>query len=293
MVLQSPYVQKILPFAFVFLWSTGFIGAKFGLPYSEPLTFLFLRFVLVVLLMTPIALALRAPWPMSWLQALHIGVTGLLIHAGYLGSVFIAIDRGLPAGPAALVVGLQPLITALFAGLLLGEMVNRRQWIGLGLGLTGVLLVLGSKLSLDGVTFAVLMYWLVPAIVGLLSITAGTLYQKRFCAAFDLLTGSIIQFLPCLFLLGALAWLVETNEVQWTGEFIFALLWLTLVLSIGAITLLNRMIRHGSAVKVASLFYLTPPTTALIAWAMFGETLSLMAMLGLVISVYGVWLARR
>ncbi|TLX59659.1 EamA/RhaT family transporter [Stutzerimonas nosocomialis] len=294
-MVQRPVLslQLLLPVTFVVLWSTGFIGAKFGLPYVEPLTFNVVRFILVVLLMTPIALLTRAPWPATPRAAMHIAVTGLLVHGGYLGGVFTAIDRGLPAGPTALVVGLQPLLTALLAGLLLGEQVTRRQWLGLGLGLGGVLLVLGSKLELDGVTLEVLLHWVWPALFALCSITLGTLYQKRFCPAFDLRSGSVIQFLPCVLVLGAVALVTETREIQWNGEFVFALLWLVLVLSIGAITLLNKMISQGSAVKVASLFYLTPPTTALIAWLLFGEMLAPLAVVGMLLSATGVWLARR
>src|SRR5690606_34320722 len=171
-------MDRFLPFTFVLLWSTGFVGAKFGLPYVEPLTFLFLRFALVVLLMAPIALAMRAPWPETRMGVVHIAVTGLLIHGCYLAGVFVAIDRGLPSGLTALVVGLQPLATALFAGALLGEQVGRRQWAGLALGLAGVVMVLGAKLQLDDVTPGILWHWLWPALGSLLSITAGTLYQK-------------------------------------------------------------------------------------------------------------------
>lgn len=290
---HSTFIPALLPLSFVVLWSTGFIGARFGLPHAEPLTFIFIRCVLVVLLMTPIALLLRAPWPAHARETLHIGVTGLLVHAGYLGGVFIAIDRGLPTGLTALIVGMQPLLTALCAGALLRERISRGQALGLLLGLGGVLLVLGSKLQLEDMTLQALVHRAWPALFALFSITAGTLYQKRFCPVFDLRTGSVIQFLPCILVIGVLAWLTESGEVRWDGEFVFALLWLVLVLSIGAITLLNRMIRTGSAVSVASLFYLTPPTTALIAWLLFDETLTPLAVLGLLVAAGGVWLARK
>lgn len=286
-------MQRIYPLLFVFLWSTGFIGAKYGLPYAEPLTFLVSRYVLVIVLMSVLALAMRAPWPASPREALHIGVTGLLVQALYLGGVFMSIHRGLPAGISALVVGMQPLLTAALAGALLGERVSARQWAGLALGFGGVALVVGSKASVDGVDGDALVHMLVPALAALLGITAGTLYQKRFCPRFDLRTGSVMQFLPSLVVTLLVASQTETMEIEWTGDFVFALGWLVLVLSIGAISLLNLLIRSGSAVNVASLFYLTPPATALIAWAMFGETLSALAIAGMVIAVSGVWLARK
>lgn len=288
-----PLLTRLTPLLFVLLWSTGFIGAKYGLPYAEPLTFLVSRYVLVIVLMSVLALAMRAPWPASPREALHIGVTGLLVQALYLGGVFMSIHRGLPAGISALVVGMQPLLTAALAGALLGERVSARQWAGLALGFGGVALVVGSKASVDGVDGDALVHMLVPALAALLGITAGTLYQKRFCPRFDLRTGSVMQFLPSLVVTLLVASQTETMEIEWTGDFVFALGWLVLVLSIGAISLLNLLIRSGSAVNVASLFYLTPPTTALIAWAMFGETLSALAIAGMVIAVSGVWLARK
>ena len=288
-----PLLTRLTPLLFVLLWSTGFIGAKYGLPYAEPLTFLVARYVLVIGVMGVLALAMRAPWPASPREAVHIGVTGLLVQALYLGGVFMSIHRGLPAGVSALVVGMQPLLTAALAGVLLGERVSARQWAGLALGFGGVALVVGSKASVDGVDGDALVHMLVPALAALLGITAGTLYQKRFCPRFDLRTGSVMQFLPSLMVTLLVASQTETMEIEWTGDFVFALGWLVMVLSIGAISLLNLLIRSGSAVNVASLFYLTPPTTALIAWAMFDETLSALAIAGMAIAVAGVWLARK
>jgi drug/metabolite transporter (DMT)-like permease len=282
-------MQRFYPFLFVFLWSTGFIGAKYGLPYAEPLSFLLTRYGLVIALMTMIALATRAPWPKDPTQWLHIGVSGVLVHAVYLGGVFVAIKHGLPAGVTALVVGMQPLLTALGAGWLLGERVSGRQWGGLALGFVGVGLVVSGKFG-EG---AALGPMLVPALVALLGITAGTLYQKRFCAQFDLRTGSVIQFVPTAILTAiAVAWFEEFH-IEWTPDFIFALGWLVLVLSLGAISLLNLLIRSGSAVNVASLFYLTPLSTALIAWVIFGEKLTLTAAAGMLLAVSGVYLVAR
>ena len=279
-------MQRIYPLLFVFLWSTGFIGAKYGLPDAGPLSFLLTRYGAVILLMGALALATRAPWPAGPRQWLHIAVTGLLVHATYLGGVFVAIKHGLPAGVTALVVGLQPLLTATLAGALLGETVSRRQWGGLALGLAGVGLVVSGKFG-DAALGAMLL----PAVVALLGITLGTLYQKRHCAGFDLRTGSVIQFAASAAATAPLCLLTEGYAVDWTGDFVFALGWL--VLSIGAVSLLNLLIRGGSAVNVASLFYLTPPTTALIAWAVFGETLTSTAIAGMALAVSGVWLVAR
>ncbi|MGB5208342.1 MAG: DMT family transporter [Azonexus sp.] len=281
-------MQRLYPFLFIFLWSTGFIGAKYGLPYAEPLSFLLIRYGLVIALMTVIALATRAPWPKDPKQLVHIGVSGVLVHAVYLGGVFVAIKHGLPAGVTALVVGMQPLLTALGAGWLLGEQVSGRQWSGLALGFVGVGLVVSGKFGETA-----LGPMLVPALVALLGITAGTLYQKRFCAQFDLRTGSVIQFVPTAIVTAMAVALFEEFRIEWTPDFIFALGWLVLVLSLGAISLLNLLIRSGSAVNVASLFYLTPISTAVIAWVIFGEKLTSTAAIGMLLAVSGVYLVAR
>jgi len=188
----------------------------------------------------------------------------------------------------ALVVGMQPLLTAFGSGWLLGERVSARQWGGLALGFVGVGMVVSGKLG-DGA----LGPMLIPAVVALLGITAGTLYQKRFCPKFDLRSGSVIQFVPTAIVTAVAVALFEDFRIDWNGHFLFALGWLVLVLSLGAISLLNLLIRSGSAVNVASLFYLTPPTTALIAFAVFGETLTLTAIVGMVVAVSGVYLVAR
>ncbi|MDQ5877521.1 MAG: hypothetical protein QG638_252 [Pseudomonadota bacterium] len=283
---------KIAPFLFVFLWSTGFVGAKFGLPYAEPLSFLLVRYFFVIGLMTLLALATKAPWPSDARRWFHIGVSGLLVHAFYLGGVFVAIKHGLPAGITALLVGMQPLLTAFGAGVFLGEEVTRKQWIGLALGFVGVFLVVSGKFGGTG-NDTPLLAMIIPAVLALLAITAGTLYQKRFCPSFDLRTGSVIQFLPTAAITTIAVAVFEDFYIDWAPQFVFALGWLVLVLSLGAISLLNLLIRSGSAVNVASLFYLTPPTTALIAWAVFGETLTGAALAGMVLAVGGVWLARK
>ncbi|MEO8558335.1 MAG: DMT family transporter [Rhodospirillales bacterium] len=273
---------------FVPIWSTGFIGGKFGLPYAEPYTFLFIRYALVVLLIGGIALAMRAPWPKSWREAGHIGVSGFLMHGVNIGCVFDSIHHGLPAGVASLIVGLQPLLTAAVVGRVLGERVSRFQWLGLILGLAGVALVVGEKLSVDLNLTAVGL-----AGIALLGITAGTVYQKRFCPSFDLRTGLTIQHVVAVVYVGILALTLETRHVEWSGKFIFAVGWLVLVLSIGAMSLLFVMIRRGAASRTAALFYLVPASTALIAYFLFNERLGLLALCGMALTAIGVFLATR
>jgi drug/metabolite transporter (DMT)-like permease len=285
---QASGLAAALPFAFVVLWSTGFIGARLGLPHVEPLTFLLLRNAIVLVLMTGVALAARAPWPRGARAWWHLGLSGLLIHATYLGGVFIAIARGLPAGVTSIVVGLQPLLTAVAAHAFLGESVGRRQWVGLLLGFAGVGLVVFGKAG-TGFTAA----QLAPAVVALFAITAGTIWQKRFCPAFDGRTGLVAQFLPTALATGVAAACTESMHVDWAPALFVALGWLVLVLSIGAITLLNWLIRHGDVSNVAALFYLVPPCTALFAWLLFHDTLTAPALAGMALAAWGVWMARR
>jgi len=279
----------LAPPLFVVLWSSGFIGAKLGVAYVEPFTFLSLRFAFVLALMLPLALVFRAKWPATPREAAHIGIAGALIQGGYLGGCFSAVFHGMPAGVTALIVGLQPIVTAFAAAPFLKERVTAIQWLGLALGFGGVVLVMWQKISLEGLTPASIGW----AVLALLSITAGTVYQKRYCPSFDLRTGSVIQFAVALGLLLPLAYVTETMQVDWTGRFVFALAWLVLVLSIGAISLLFYLIEHGEATRLASLFYLTPISTAAMAYFIFGETLRILALAGMVIGIIGVALVLR
>jgi drug/metabolite transporter (DMT)-like permease len=273
-----------MPATFVFLWATGFIGAKYGLPYAQPATFLLYRFFFVVALMLPIALLLRARWPPDRSQVVHIAIAGVLAHGEYLGAVFTAIHAGMSAGLSALIVGLQPILTALAAAAFLGERVTARQWLGLALGFGGVALVVAQRLTVGGLSgFSFAM-----ALLALVSITSGTVYQKRFCGAFDLRSGAVIQFVAAGLALAPFALAFEHEPVRWTGEFVLALGWLVVVLSIGAISLLTLLIRRGAVTKVASLFYLVPPVAASIAFFLFGETLGPLALAGFVLAVVGV-----
>ncbi|MBI2314266.1 MAG: DMT family transporter [Betaproteobacteria bacterium] len=283
------FVVTVAPGLFVLLWSTGFVGAKLGLPYAEPLTFLLTRFLIVLAVMLPVAIWMGAPWPKDLAQAGHIAVAGLLVHAGYLGGVFGAIHQGMPAGITALIAGLQPVLTALAAGPFLGEKILPRQWAGFLLGLAGVVLVVSDKVA-----------WQAPnwqgaalGILALVSITAGTLYQKRFCGHMDVRTGGVIQFSVSALAFIPLALTLETMRIEWTPQFMFALGWLVVVLSFGAITLLMWMIRHGEAARVSSLFYLTPPTTAVLAFVGFGEKLGPLALAGMAAAAVGVAMVMR
>ena len=276
------------PALFVLLWSTGFIGAKLGLPYAEPATFLVVRFALVLLLLLPICLLSGAPWP-SRTGFAHMFVAGALLQAGYLGGVFAAIYHGMPAGVSALITGLQPLSTALLGGWLLKEQVTSRQWVGLVLGLAGVLLVVGERIQASGMNALSIGL----ALLALLSITLGTLWQKRHGAGVDLRTGAAIQYVAAALVLAPFALVLETRQVTWSEEFFFAVSWLAIVLSLGAVFLLLYLIRHGAATRVASLFYLVPPTTALMAWPLFGETYSFVSALGMGLAMLAVWLVTK
>lgn len=280
----------VAPAVFVVLWSTGFIGAKAGLPYAEPLTFLSVRFAIVTVAMLTAALLVRAAWPKGIMIA-HLAVVGLLMHSLQLGGVFSAIQIGLPAGLAALIVGLQPILTAAVVGPLLGEWVSLRQWMGFVLGFGGATLVLSERYGLSAGSASLAAPTL--AVCGLIGGTAGTLYQKRHCADANLWTAAVIQYAAATVPVTLLAARFETMEITWSGAFIAALAWLVLGLSVGAISLLYLLIRRGAVSKLASYFFLVPPTTALIAWAMFGEHLGPMALVGMAVAALGVVLVQR
>ncbi|MFO0989057.1 MAG: DMT family transporter [Alphaproteobacteria bacterium] len=277
-----------VPGLFVVLWSTGFVFAKLGLPSAEPATFLAVRFLIVIPLLLALALALRSTWP-GVRGAGHSAVVGVLMHVVYLGGVFAAIEKGVPAGVSALIVGMQPLLTATLVGPLLGERVKPVQWAGLLLGLAGLVLVLREKLALG--QGSALGYGL--CVAALAGITIGTIYQKRYCARVDLVAGGVVQFTAALAVTGVLALVFETAQVAWTRDFAIAVTWLALVLSVMTVALLMWLIRRGAAAKVASLFYLTPAVAALMAWPLFGETFGLVGLAGMALTALGVALANR
>jgi drug/metabolite transporter (DMT)-like permease len=276
------------PLLFVLLWSTGFIGAKYGLPYAEPYTLLFLRFVLALLLLAPLVWWLRPAMAMSLAERGHLMVSGLLLHGMYLGGVYVAIKLDLSAGMTALIVGGQPVLTSLAAPLLFGERPRLSHWAGLALGFGGIYLILGGGAEADAAPAALL-----AAVAALFGITVGTLYQKRFCARHDLLAVTVHQYLPTAALFGLGALLFETREVEWTAQFVAAMLWLVFALSLGAILLLTWLIKHGEASKVSSLFYLVPPVTAVMAWLLFDEPLGWIKIAGIALVALGVWMVMR
>jgi drug/metabolite transporter (DMT)-like permease len=279
---------RAAPLTFVFLWSTGFISAKYGLPYAEPLTFLFARMGLVVLLLAAIVLVMRVPMPTP-IEAWHSLVVGLLVQALYLGGVFVALSQGVPAGISALIPGLQPILTATLAGRFLGERVTPLQWGGLALGLVGVLLVLNDRnVTMTGSTLG----W-IASVLSLLGITIGTLYQKRYCGNIDWRSGNLVQFAGATAVFAIGAWAFETRVIDWTPQFMLALGWSVIVLSVLTIALMYWLIRRIPASRVASLFYLVPAVTAVIAWLVFGETLNALAVVGMVLCAAGVVLVNR
>jgi len=277
----------LVPVIFVLLWSTGFIGAKYALPYIEPFNLLFIRMV-----MTIAVFALLLMWfkvklpPLSLIK--HQVVCGLLIHGGYLGGVFAAINWQMPAGITAILVSMQPLLTAVISLVLYQQQLRKLQWLGLVLGFAGVVLVLGAKQQ-DG-DFVLTWPMMLAAIVALLGITIGSLYQKRYGQGVNLLAASFIQFSATTVLMAGLTYSFETQVVDWQWPLIASLFWLVFGLSVAAILLLLFMINEGESAKVAAYFYLVPGVTAIEAWLLFNETLSLLAISGVIISVVGVYL---
>jgi len=286
---HAPDWITFAPATFVILWSTGFIGMRLGAPHAEPFTFMALRMAIVVAILLVAAWVFRAPWPTNRTTIMHAVIAGLLVHATYLSGVLYAISMQLPLGFIALIAGLQPILSALISRLVLGERLSNIQWLGMLLGLVGVMLVVASKFTAGEVQASAL----VAAVVALLGITLGTLYQKRYCTAMDLRTGGVIQFSATGVVLFVFALLFESRVVDWTPQFGFALGWLAIVLSLGAISLLYVMIRHDATSKVASLFFLTPSVTAVMAYLLFGESLASLAVAGLLVSAIGVAMVTR
>ncbi|GAA4521754.1 DMT family transporter [Chelativorans composti] len=279
---------RTIPAVFVVLWSTGFIGARYAMPWAEPFTFLSVRIVLsiaLLLLLVPLFKAKRLP-PVT---ALHAAIAGMLMHGVYLGGVFWAVRRGLPAGLAGLVVGLQPLLTALMASAFAGERVDRKVWLGLFIGFAGVAIVLSPKLG--DISSGVTVETVSAGLAAVVAMALGTVWQKRFVANADLLTGTIWQYVGGLTLALPISLLFETREYILTGELVFAMAWLVIVLSVAAILLLMILIRAGEVSRVASLFYLVPAVTALMAWLLFNETLTPVQIVGMAITTFGVALA--
>lgn len=285
---RADFLTAATPATFVLLWSTGFLGARYGMPHAEPFTFLSYRFALTSAVWAVIVTLCNARWPRDGRTWMHAAIVGLLMHGIYLGGVFFAVRHGTSAGISALIVSLQPVLTALLAGAVLSERLSKRAWAGLALGFVGVTMVVWRQAGDTGGWIGIS-----ASVAGLLGITFATLYQKRFAGAIDLRVGSAIQFGAAALLMLAMATSTETMVVDWVGEAVFAMVWLVFVLSVGAITLLYVLIRRGAASKVASLFYLVPPVVAIEAYFLFGETLTLGATFGMVLTAIGVALVTR
>ena len=285
---QARLVQA-MPLVFVLIWSTGFVVARFGMPHAPPLSFLSWRYALSVLVFLGWIRWSRAAWPSERAQWLHLAVVGLGVHAGYLGGVWAAVKGGMGAGTAALIVGLQPVLTALWVSAMGSERhTTPRQWLGLALGLAGLLLVVGRKLGVGEVTAANLAL----GVLALLAITVGTLYQKRFVKPCDVRTANAVQLMAALAVTAPLA-LFERGHIDMHPEFIAAMAWSVLVLTLGGSSLLYLLIQRGAATAVTSLLYLVPPCTAVLAWILFGEQLTAPVLAGLALTAAGVWLVVR
>jgi drug/metabolite transporter (DMT)-like permease len=278
---------RAAPAIFVVLWSTGFVATKYVVNNADPLTYLAIRMALVVVLMAGIVAIVRPRWP-DRIGVFHSAVAGILVHGFYLGGTAIAIAHSIPAGLSALIPGLQPILTSTIANRWLGERVTPIQWAGLLLGLAGVVLILHNRPMSGDAGWG----WLASA-VSLVSITLGTLYQRRYCNAIDWRAGNLVQYIAVTIFFGIGAWLFENNVVRWTTEFVLALSWLVVVLSIGSIGLLYWLIRRSAATSVASLFYLVPAVTALMAYVLFGERLDAIAIVGMTACAAAVFLVNR
>lgn len=285
------FLTRFIPIAFVLIWSTGFIGAKFGLPYMEPFFLLVVRYVLVLLLFGLAVLLLRGRW-LSPRETAEQMLVGILVHGAYLGGVFYAISTGIPAGLTAIIVGLQPIVTSAIGRVWLGQPVRRVQAAGLGLGFAGILLVvLGTGLGEEAGRLSAI--GLIAAFAALFGISLGTVLQKRLGGQIPLLPGSVAQYVGALAVTFPLTLLLETQEVDVSWALILTMAWLVLGLSVLAILLLMVMIRAGEVARVTSFFYLVPPLTMLQAWVFFGETISTISAMGTLLAVCGVYLVIR
>jgi drug/metabolite transporter (DMT)-like permease len=282
------HARLLLPISFIILWSSGYIGGAVGLHYAEPFTMTFLRFATAGFLLLVIAFVTQAPWPESWVKVGHIAVVGLFMQAIQFGGLYSGMNHGVPAGVSALIVGTMPIFTALGAGWVLKEKVSWRQWTGLLLGLAGVVVVVVNRITAGGDFTGYLLVG-----VALFGITAGTLYQKRFCVGMDLRTGGFIQMVVGTVVMLLLAMQSETMEIRWTQEFVGSVGWLAIMNSIGAISLLYIMIRRGEATRVASLFYLIPPVTAIMASIILAELPNPATLIGLTVAALGVYLSNQ
>jgi drug/metabolite transporter (DMT)-like permease len=282
-------LKKLAPALFVFLWSTGFIGVKYGIPYAPPFYFVAIRMAIAALLLFIAIAFLRKSQPITKAIFLPSTLIGLTLHGAYLGGCFFAVSRGLPAGITALIVSLQPVLVSIFAAKYLNEPLDKRAIAGLMLGLIGLFVVVIPRINMTGAN-SISVISIAACIVGLLGGTSGTILQKKYGGAIPTLAGTSIQYAATALVLLTLALIFEQPEIEWTPKFIGALAWLVIALSFGAILLLFFLLSHGSAASVSSLYYLVPAATAVEAYFFFDEHVSLVSVLGTVITVIGVWL---
>ena len=279
---------KAMPVVFVLIWSTGFIVARYGMPQSPPMKFLALRYALSILCFLPWIVLAKVPWPVKRVQWRHLAVTGVMMHACYLGGVWSAVKAGMGSGLVALIVGLQPVLTAFWLSSR-GGRISRRQWAGLMLGFLGLVMVVSRKFGSGGEA-----HWLTMAlaIAALIGITIGTLYQKRFVAPCDVRTASVIQLIAALLVTLPLT-LLETEAIHWNVDLLGAMAWSVLALTLGGSSLLYLLIQRGAAASVTSLMFLVPPCTALMAWLLFAEPITAITIAGTLITAVGVSLVVR
>ena len=285
---QNQAWLRAMPVVFVLIWSTGFIVARYGMPNSPPFTFLLWRYIFSILCFVLWVKWTRVPWPQGRAQWWHLAVTGVLMHAGYLGGVWAAVKVGMGAGLTALIVGLQPVLTAIWLSARGGH-VSRRQWQGLALGFVGLAMVVSRKLE-GGIE--VTPWSLTMITMALVSITTGTLYQKRFVQPCDVRSANAVQLMAAYLVTLPLA-LMETEPALWNAEMTWAMVWAVLVLTLGGSSLFYILIQRGAAAAVTSLLYLVPPTTAVMAWFLFDEPITLMTLAGIAVTAIGVSLVVR
>lgn len=274
----------LLPLIFVTLYGSGFVGAKMGLPYTQPLTFLVWRFAFSSFLLSLLALFLGSTWPKNIKDIAHIMVAGILMQAIFSAGAFTAIYMGISPAVSALIIALQPILVAVGASPILGETIFLRQWLGLILGLLGVALVVIHNISLDHAH----MEGIMMAVVGLLGLTAGNLYQKRFCSSMNIFTGGVFQSIAAFGAVLIGAWLFEPMTIVWSGSFVFALSWMTVGVSLGAVSILYLLIRQGEVSQVASIFYLVPVSTAILSYLIYQQGIDRLGMLGIAITALGI-----
>jgi drug/metabolite transporter (DMT)-like permease len=286
---------RAMPAVFVLIWSTGFIVARYGMPHAPPFSFLGMRYAFSILCFSVWIYFAKVKWPETSKEFFHLGVTGILMHAGYLGGVWAAVKAGMGSGLSALIVGFQPVLTAIWLsthGASSENKVSQRQWMGLGLGFCGLLLVVWRKLTQGSALDHVNLENLSFAVMALFSITLGTLYQKSFVKPCDVRSANTVQLMAALVVTLPLA-LLESEAVQWTSEFWGAMAWSVLGLTLGGSSLLYMLIQKGAAASVTSLMYLVPPCTAILAWLLFDEPITLVTLMGIALTAWGVsWVVR-